>query len=704
MNSVTNFNVSITDDDIAAISALSNHARADLAAHINSTNPQLLFDFVVGKDGKQIICPFCGSGSGKHHTGAIISFENGVWLYHCFACDNFKGDLLKIIATANHLSTNGKDFFKVLAIASKILGISISAFADSTSATKKDSHYNESTLKIKQPSADLKLLADSQNNLPDFIEKLGGSWRGLSLETLQRIHCGFLPDVYFPAAHQALPAVIIPNDLNGFYCRSVTGKFHRNNNPMATTTVYLPNSDSFDLVITEGQINALSILQAFHEPNFGIMACSGTSGEKLILDKLQSLSNAGKTFRIILAFDNDANLAGKIASDKILLSLNNAGYFACSIDVTHIPDFDLNDLLQRDGEIVLRESFSLSLKLAQEELNKITRHNESALFGENISTYITEHFQTYVDDNKKYSHRKTGFDNLDAEIKTFRPGIYVLGGLPALGKTTFALQLLEQLAKNGDHCFFCSFEMEKGFLLSKLLAREVYRIESHNFDSPIKNPLTAIKISQGNIYEHGNAYRTVIKNFFEQPIPLFIWELDDLNIDSLLERLQNICAKLEKPPIVCIDYLQLLAAGNENTKSALDDILHKIFSFRRNTNSTFIVISSLNRANYHTEISFESFKETGSIEYSADVIWGLQLLLDKRTHADAEKAKKEIPRKIQLKCLKNRFGSNFDVGFFYYPNADVFLPMPEYGAYTDYNPNITSTGDDENDRYSSNNF
>lgn len=695
MNSATNFNISVTDDDIAAISALSNHARADLAAHINSTNPQLLFDCVVGKDGKQIICPFCGSGSGKHHTGAIISFENGVWLYHCFACDNFKGDLLKIIATANHLSTKGNDFFRVLAIASKILGISISAFADSTP---------KPTLKIKQPSADFQLLADSQNNLPAFIENLGGHWRGLSLKTLQRIHCGFLPNVYFPAARHTVPAVVIPNDFNGVYFRSVTGKFHKNNNPMATTTVCLPNSDSFDLVITEGQINALSILQAFPEPNFGIMACSGTSGEKLILEKLQALSNTGKNFRVMLAFDNDANLAGKIASDKILHSLTNSGYFACSIDVTKIPDFDLNDLLQRDGETVLRESFSLSLKLAQEELNKIALDIESALFGENITTYITDHFQAYVDDNKKYSHRKTGFDNLDDEIKTFRPGIYVLGGLPALGKTTFALQLLEQLAKNGDHCFFCSFEMERGFLFSKLLAREVYRIESHDFVSSIKNPLTASNISQGNIHEHANAYRTAIKNFSEHSIPLFIWELDDLNIDSLLERLQKICAKIDKQPIVCIDYLQLLAAGNENTKSALDDILHKIFSFRRNTNATFIVISSLNRANYHTEISFESFKETGTIEYSADVIWGLQLLLDKRTPANAEKAKKEIPRKIQLKCLKNRFGSNFDVGFFYYPNADVFLPMLEYATYTDYNPNITSTGDDEDDGYSSNNF
>lgn len=38
-----------------------------------------------------------------------------------------------------------------------------------------------------------------------------------------------------------------------------------------------------------------------------------------------------------------------------------------------------------------------------------------------------------------------------------------------------------------------------------------------------------------------------------------------------------------------------------------------------------IVISSLNRQNYVNAIDFESFKESEGIEYTADVLWGLQL-------------------------------------------------------------------------------
>ena len=358
--------------------------------------------------------------------------------------------------------------------------------------------------------------------------------------------------------------------------------------------------------------------------------------------------------------------------------------------------------------------------LIQIHLDEIAKNEKNRLFGESFSNYFLDNFQPYVDENKKFADRKTGFANLDDELTSFLPGVYIIGGLPALGKTTFALQLLDQLAENGEHCIYVSYEMVKGFLYSKLLAREVARIETNNFLKQIAGKdydtgdvihrLTATQISLGKINNfHKDAYDEALDNFRHKQKPLFIWEENEISIEELLARLENICTTLEKPPVVCIDYLQLLAAGSENIKTALDSVLHKIFAFRRRTNTTFIIISSLNRANYQTEISFESFKESGSIEYSADAIWGLQLLLDKRTPADAEQAKKEIPRKIQLKCLKNRFGSNFDIGFFYYPNCDTFLPMLDYGPFTDStNNNKISKGEENNETqdngYSSGDF
>lgn len=41
---------------------------------------------------------------------------------------------------------------------------------------------------------------------------------------------------------------------------------------------------------------------------------------------------------------------------------------------------------------------------------------------------------------KEYKSRKTGFENLDRVTKLY-PGLYVLGAISSLGKTTFACQL-----------------------------------------------------------------------------------------------------------------------------------------------------------------------------------------------------------------------------------------------------------------------
>ena len=333
---------------------------------------------------------------------------------------------------------------------------------------------------------------------------------------------------------------------------------------------------------------------------------------------------------------------------------------------------------------------------------KEPKDDKAALLGDNKTQFFANKFSAFIENNQKFSSRKTGFSNLD-DFLNFQPGIYILGGLPALGKTTFALQLLNQLDKQGETCIYCSFEMSAGFLYSKLLAQEVTLIEagginpeSQNFNKPVKYPLTASKIAQGNFKYHEDAVNQALKNF-ENPSNLYIWELQDVNLNKLLNRIKQICDTSNKPPIICLDYLQLLAAGVENTKSALDGVLRQLFNFRRETDTTFIVISSLNRTNYQTEISFESLKETGNIEYSADVIFGLQFKLDERNHQNIEKAKKQIPREIELKCLKNRWGANFEVGFFYYPNAEIFLPMLEYNEIKNKKSSRADEASDEKD-------
>ena len=141
-------------------------------------------------------------------------------------------------------------------------------------------------------------------------------------------------------------------------------------------------------------------------------------------------------------------------------------------------------------------------------------------------------------------------------------------------------------------------------------------------------------------------------------------------------------------PVIFIDYLQVLQPAEKNQRQSLkeniDQNVTELKRLSRELDLTVFVISSVNRANYLTPIDFESLKESGGIEYTADVIWGLQLsclnedIFDKANNikekrARIKEAKAETPRKIELSCLKNRYGiASFSCYFEYYPAHDLF--------------------------------
>ena len=88
-------------------------------------------------------------------------------------------------------------------------------------------------------------------------------------------------------------------------------------------------------------------------------------------------------------------------------------------------------------------------------------------------------FQPEIEKNKAFANRSTGFVNLD-NLQIFSPGLYVIGATPAAGKTTFCWQLLEQLARNGETCIFCSYEMSFLELLCKSAARQLFIQDRHS--------------------------------------------------------------------------------------------------------------------------------------------------------------------------------------------------------------------------------
>ncbi len=306
-----------------------------------------------------------------------------------------------------------------------------------------------------------------------------------------------------------------------------------------------------------------------------------------------------------------------------------------------------------------------------------------------VSQYLEDVFIKDIDRFKSYKDRKTGFSNLDELTGGLYPGLYVVGAISSLGKTTFVHQMGDQLAAMGDHVLFFSLEQNRLEMVTKSLSRITARNNKEKAVSAIKirgGKLTPEVIAAAEEYNKIASRVSVIECNF------------DINIYSIINYTKAYMETYKVKPVVIVDYLQIIPPVDprQSDKEKVDSIVRGLKKLQSENDLVVFVISSINRTNYLTPIDFESFKESGGIEYTADVVWGLQLQIlndelfnsEKKIKEKREKvriAKKAIPREIELVCLKNRYGvSSYSCGFKYDPRFDLFEPDNLYNVADDF--------------------
>ena len=127
--------------------------------------------------------------------------------------------------------------------------------------------------------------------------------------------------------------------------------------------------------------------------------------------------------------------------------------------------------------------------------------------------------------------------------------------------------------------------------------------------------------------------------------------------------------------MVLIDYLQIIAPVDVHftDKQNLDRIVCALKKLSREEGLTILAISSFNRENYNLEVSMNAFKESGGIDYSADVLIGLQARGAGRPGFSVDEEKRKDPRELELKILKNRSGGlGAAIPYRYYPAFSCF--------------------------------
>lgn len=688
----------------------------------------------VARDGKSFLCPDCGNGSGKTGDGIKQSKLKGKLVWHCYRCGGHWSnvDLAALVeglspSDTAELAKRLEELFPEQC--TTFLFLRGEGFSHFSEAERQASKSASGAFGYRSDGKDCLASSDSRRFEPvrasqpvppknygktfypryvetarKFLTERGGSYRGLTVETFEKYGVVVHPE-FGVGDVDKVPTLIIPYDDYHFVARAIDSK-RRPTQHGQGAGLYEPLKidGEFPTFIVEGELDALSVVQSVGDLGIRCVATGGASKYGKVVSELEKrFGKSDSKPSFLVMFDNDE--AGKTNGLKLLEELRRAGYpaeiFFLSEHMAResYPKVDANDLLRQneatltrtlleaierlDGALRAQKVAIQERRQAMIEMKVQATGNKSGIEVFSFTDYFSGEFFRDIEETAKYAERKTGFENIDA-AQVFMPGVYVLGALPASGKTTFAWQLLNQLAESGESCIYCSFEMSKAELFTKSVVRELYK----------KNPAMSerLNLTSANIRRGAMRWSSELQEqaavFAQSATNLRVAELSDTSVTELIEGLKPLVAEVDRSPVICLDYLQIIPSKGSkalSSKEKIDDVMLRLKDFQRTTNATLLVISSFNRENYYQKVSFSSFKESGAIEYSADVIWGLENYgVDAEGKLDKDeiiKISREKVRKIKFSCLKNRNGGAYECFFRYHAAYDYFEASKEEDTY-----------------------
>lgn len=665
------------------------------------------------KKGQGFICPVCGSGSGPKGTG-ITENKRSPGHYTCWAGCYKNADAFDIIAIMENLPLGSREAMNA---AYRLYNIDI----DGTPAggyRRPQGRFNA------EPSTKTTQAAEPHQTAtqPDYMEKIRAArkafpgslaeqyinCRGISTETANRFWLGYSQEEYFPGDGKH-PALIIPAG-NAFYTARNIEDGARYSNPKGAHAILfngkaLANQKGEPVFLVEGAVDALSIIEAGGEA----VALNSASNPDLFIAKIKDEKQLPP---IILCLDPDK--AGGDAAKKIEGALQQIG--AKYIDGKEIlcGEHDPNDALKKD-----RTAFQKAIEAAKRAALNIAQDEAAEYQAESAAGYMGE-FWAEIQKNAENPAVSTGFPSLDEAFDGgFYPGLYFVGAISSLGKTTLCLQLADQIAAAGKDVLVFSLEMAREELIAKSISRLTYqRAKEQGMDS--RNAKTTRGVIDGKRWErYSDDENTLIAESVSEyayKIAPHVWivqGIGDIGVQDVRARISKHIALTGRKPFVLIDYVQILAPYDvrASDKQNTDKAVLELKRISRDFCLPVMGISSLNRESYAEPISMRAFKESGAIEYGSDVLIGLQYAGMDYRDGESEKARLHRIRKlikdaektagsgggidIELKVLKNRNGrKGLSLSMKFYPMFNFFsdaLPADYVEVWDDPTP----FGDDD---------
>lgn len=503
--------------------------------------------------------------------------------------------------------------------------------------------------------------------------------RGISLDLAKKFKLGYISewkntDIYVDDEAKfnkmsSSKRLIIPTSDYSYTARYI-GEDKNHNRYMKVGKAHLFNSralsqDTKPIFLVEGEFDALSILEASDKVE--AIGLGSVSDQDIFINLLKKVKQHNSNYdpEFFIAMDNDN--AGELANHQLEKKLQGLGF-----DNVHIVTKSLLGSYKDANEALVKDRARL-----QKRLENVLKDPDQYLI--NLLKRIQENMtqQRFI---------PTGFDNLDRVLDGgLYPQLYIIGAVSSLGKTTFTLQIADNIAKQKRPVFFFSLETSRDTLTEKIISRHTF--EQATLECDYKLAQNARSIDNGYFFEsdeggikHKKVFDSVMRAFdsfanYYQYLKINNGITNRPSAQDIYNKVARYCTKNpDIEPVVIVDYLQILKPLEKGLtdKEAVTASVAKLNELTEEFHAPVILISSFNRQSYDKEVAFASFKESGEIEYYSDVLLGLQYQKDKTP--DFTTVEDPLtPREVELVILKNRNGaSHKKVQFNFYNAYNMF--------------------------------
>lgn len=343
--------------------------------------------------------------------------------------------------------------------------------------------------------------------------------------------------------------------------------------------------------------------------------------------------------------------------------------------------------MQSLSDDILNHRYELNDMLDKVETNimeviKLRRTSEFMTLTE-AAEEVFEKINSYVGKDQEIIGLNTGYPNLNKATLGFQKGdLMILAARPAVGKSSYAINLALQVAKNNDaHVAFFSLEMS----IEQLMMR-IYSYQAG---------VDLAKIRSGKLNNDELLLLSLAKEDLAKQKLYF-----DVSPSSNIADIRTKCRQLKnagKLDFVVIDYLQLITAENTrgNRQEEVSKISRQLKTLAQELQVPILALSQLSRGVEDRENKtpqLADLRESGSIEQDADIVFFIYRRKDVEDQDVADqlneklkeeqlqresKSKKEMLEVI-VSIAKNRQGPLQDFDYHFYGHLCRFTEQKEF--------------------------